>query len=31
MTLDDESAWTILSAEQLAAHYGRDDSVYDSP
>jgi len=28
---DDEAAWTRLSAEQLAAHYGPDDSVYDSP
>ena len=28
---DDEAAWTRLTAEQLAAHYGPDDSVYDSP
>ena len=28
---DDEAAWTRPSAEQLAAHYGPDDSVYDSP
>jgi hypothetical protein len=28
---DEEAAWTRLSAEQLASHYGPDDAVYDSP
>lgn len=30
-TAAEDAAWARLSAEQLAASYGPDDAVYDSP